>query len=150
MLNVWGGHGLLKRGHFYTNPETGRTHFISDGKGGPELAQIARKDYVRKHPYPVHINRFNPLPREKATIIKLRNFGYPIQHIAKGLGRSTSFIQRILKQARIMGALKDAVYDMRKCSRTTRLMLTRKKLYSLLNWLPLWEGFILGSEENPP
>lgn len=145
MLNVWGGHGCLKRGHW--NKEG--THFVYDGRGG-DLFHIPRKKYTRKRPYPATTTHFSALPREKAAIIKLRNFGYPIQHLATALGRSTSFIHRTLKEARLMGALNDRVFDKRKCPRMALLLGSRRKLNSLLSRLSMWTLWILGAEEEPP
>jgi hypothetical protein len=109
MLNVWGGHGLLRR----------------DWKTG-DLYQIPRKRYTRTHAYPATTTHFSALPREKSAIIKLRNFGYPIQHLAKVFGRSTSFIHKTLREARSFGLLKDTVYDKRKCPRMACLLGSRK------------------------
>lgn len=157
MLNVWGGRGLLKRGHWNTSKD-GELHFVKESRGG-ELYSFPRKNYTRTHPYPlfqiidekiVHIRHINPLPREKSAIIKLRNLGYPIHHLAKALGRSTSFIHETLRNAKLLGLLKDRLYDQRKCPRKTRLLGTRRKLNSLLFYIKLWESWILGEGDEPP
>ncbi|MCJ7632708.1 hypothetical protein MUP77_10010 [Candidatus Bathyarchaeota archaeon] len=93
---------------------------------------------------------FKALPREKVAIIKLRNLGYPIHHLARALGRSTSFIHKTLREAKLFGLLKDWIYDQRKCPRKARTWSTKRKLDSLLFHIKQWESFILGEEGDPP
>jgi hypothetical protein len=107
-----------------------------------------RKKYTRTHSYPEQILRINPLPREKAATILLRKKGHRINHIAKALGRSTSYVYRVLKNAYLRRTLsKD---DMRKMGHKTRLIQTRIRWHQLLRFMPAWEKWILGEGEKPP
>ncbi len=117
------------------------------GKDG-SLYAIPRKDYVRTHAYPEHIDHFSSLPREKAAIIKLRNFGHNIHNIAQGLGRSTSYIHAILSKAKLFGAVRR--FDNRKIPRRTKLLLSIRKLKTCLFYVQQWTAWILGEEGEPP
>lgn len=152
MKSSWGN---VVRGHFKSLPD-GEIKFV---KGYGDLHGRPRKDYTRKHSYPLFqlignkitpIRHIKALPREKVAIIKLRNLGYPIHHLATVLGRSTSFIHKTLRNAKLFGLLKDRIYDQRKCPRKARLLMTRRKLNSLLFYIKRWEAFILGEEGEPP
>lgn len=145
-LNVWGGKGLIKRGHWNTDKEGG-LHFVKDKWGG-DIYHFARKKYTRKWLYPKHVVRFSSLPREKTAIIKLRNFGYSINHLHEALGRSTSWIHKVLKQGLGLGLVH--VKDNRKLPRRAVLWASKRKLNSCLFHIKEWTGFICGEEEEPP
>jgi hypothetical protein len=106
------------------------------------------KKYTRKTPYPSHIIRVPILKREKATIIKLRKLGYPMNMIHKALGRSLSFIHRTLTAAQRNLCLRKM--DLRKLPKTIRNYTSRKRWINLQKYLPSWERFLLGESEKPP
>lgn len=113
-----------------------------------ELYGIPRKKYARTHEYPKHAMHFSSLPREKTAIIKLRNFGYSINHLHEALGRSNSFIHAVLKQGRNLGLVH--VNDNRKRSRKSALYNARRKLVSCLFHVRQWTAFICGEDSDPP
>ena len=127
--NLWGGH--LKR----------------DSRG--EIYGAPRKKYTRNYSYPEHVIRFSALPREKSAIRKLRNFGYSINHIAQGLGRSTSFIHKAISgNAKLLGLVR--VFDNREINRNAKLLNARRKLNSCLFHIQQWTAFICGEDSDPP
>jgi hypothetical protein len=146
----------IVRGHYRTLPD-GEIKFVQTYGGGDIYAK-PRKDYVRKHPYPTirindlgaieHICHFKALAREKTAIIMLRNKGYSMTHLSKAFGRSTSWIFEILKNAKPFKLIH--IHDNRKLPRRSLLLGCRKRLYSLLSWMKLWQPFIFGEEGEPP
>ncbi len=88
------------------------------------------------------------LPRERATIIKLRRLGYPINMIAKALGRSTSFVHKTLGVAIERKSIPHL--DMRKLPTATRVRCSIRRWLTLMKFMPSWEAFILGEGERPP
>lgn len=125
----------------------GNVKIIHD-KCGPYVIGCPRKKYTRKHPYPEQINRFNPLPREKAAIVLLRKHGYAINTIAGALGRSTSFIHKILRFNVNVGNLR--FIDMRKLPGQIRLRCASIRWNTLQKFIGAWEKWILGEGEKPP
>ena len=117
------GHVTFKDGLVYGNP---------------------RKPYTRNHPYPENTFKHPPAKREKAAIVILRKKGNRIQHIAKFLGRSTSFVYRVLKRNRI------PIKDMRKMPNQTRLRCSKIRWKKLQRFFLSWESWILGEGERPP
>lgn len=107
-----------------------------------------RKPYTRKHPYPEKTLRINPLPREKAAVIMLRRKGYPINMLSKFLGRSTSYIHRILKTAKLRLTLRHV--DMRKLPNQTRICQSRNRWRNFQKFWTAWEQFITGECDRPP
>lgn len=88
------------------------------------------------------------LPREKAVIIKFRQFGYSINHIAAALGRSTSYIHHVLKKAQEFGVVR--AFSNRKMPDMLRKLHSRRRQFLAYYWMRKWEGFLLGAEEEPP
>jgi len=90
------------------------------------------------------------LPREATAIIMLRrNWGHRINHLAKALGRSTSFVYRILKQTR----KNDKTYvqfDKRKIHRNAKMWNSHRMLKTLYYYIEKWQDFILGLDDEPP
>jgi len=72
----------------------------------------------------------------------LRRKGYSINIIASLVGRSTSFVYRILK--------KFLSTDLRKLPRRTRLFQASKKRFLMLKYGSAWLNFIQGNGEEPP
>jgi transposase len=108
----------------------------------------SRKKYTRTHPYPEHIDRHEPWPREKAAIIIMKRKGNRIHHIADALGRSRDFVHRTLRNAYNVRALwKD---DMRKLGNNQRLIQTRIRWNLLLRFMPAWEKWMAGEGDKPP
>jgi hypothetical protein len=112
------------------------------------LYAVPRKDYTRTHEYPKNTMRIPVLEREKAFVIKARNLGYPTNMLSRVLGRSTSFIHRILKTA--VQRLSIRKIDMRKLPSIVRLRCAAIRWNSLLKYWPLWEAWICGLGEKPP
>jgi hypothetical protein len=125
----------------------GNVKVIND-KGGRCVRGWTRKKYTRTHPYPEHINRVKPLPREKAAIVMLRKKGYPINMLATFLGRSTSFIHRILRFNVDVGNLR--YMNMRKFQAKTRMRECGFLWKTLESLRVAWERFILGEGDKPP
>jgi len=100
--------------------------------------------------------RIKKLKREACAYIKLRRLGYSINMLAKFLGRSTSFVHRILKNVGMTGySINGAGFctwkvlhpgDMRKspgarCEYSPKIMeLIRER----------WMDFITGETDKPP
>ncbi|MGQ9624799.1 MAG: helix-turn-helix domain-containing protein [Candidatus Bathycorpusculaceae bacterium] len=116
-------------------------------KCGRYVRGMPRKKYTRSHPYPEHISRFNPLPREKAAIVILRKKGYRIHELAKFLGRSTSFIHRVLSRNYLLGLRRD---DKRKMPCKTKKYWRFKRWAKLVALWEKWEMWILGEGDKPP
>jgi hypothetical protein len=92
--------------------------------------------------------RFSRLPREAAAIIILRRrFGYSINTLAAWLGRSTSFVQRILEFNRLTA---HASHDLRKLPARIRRLSASRLREELMLWGRAWEAWILGEGEKPP
>lgn len=139
-VNIWGGRGTIRR------DKTG------------EIYCFPRKTYTRNHPYPIlhmigdkcfSIKHFKSLPRERTTIIKLRNYGHSIHNIAEGLGRSTSFVYETLFNAKVLGLLRSRL-DNRKIPRRSRLYMAPRKRLRCLAYIQKWLPFILGQDGEPP
>jgi len=146
ITKVWGGANIV-RGHFRSLPN-GEEKFVHSKYGG-ELYAIPRDPYTRSKPYPEHIDHFKALPREKTAIIQLRRLGsYSINQLSKASGRSTSWIHKILNDARRLGLLRKD--DNRKLPRKAILLGAKKKLFSCFSAFKLWESFILGEGDEPP
>lgn len=122
-----------------------------DGGGHVEVVGYIRKQYTRTHPYPSHITRIRPLPREKAAIKILNRKGYRTQEIAKFLGRSTSFVFRALRQGpENFNRFTHHFDDKRKMPHRTRLFGKGPRWNTLMKYWSLWEAWILGEGEKPP
>lgn len=92
--------------------------------------------------------RIKVLPREKAAIVNLRyKQGYPINMIAKALGRSTSFVHRVTEANKWYGHRK---IDMRKLPALIRLGCSIKRWLNLQKYMAAWEAWICGEGEKPP
>jgi len=109
---------------------------------------LPRKQYTRTHPYPQGTIHVKPLPREKCAIIKLSKFGYSINQLSQALGRSTSYIHRIVKTAITRGLIR--FIDKRKLVSQTRLATSARRRVMLQRYLPAWEMFMLGETDKPP
>lgn len=125
----------------------GHVKIVRD-KCGVYVRGYIPKKYTRTLPYPLHIIRVPVMQREKAAIIKLRKLGYPINMLSKGLGRSTSYIHRILRNAIMRLSLRPM--DMRKLPSAIRLRCSTTRWNTLQKYLPAWEMWILGEGEKPP
>jgi len=121
---------------------------VCHDRGGRYVRGWTRKKYTRNHPYPAHIIRIAPLIREKATIIKLRKLGTPINMISKVLGRSTSFVHRTLHT--MSARMFNRQIDMRKLPGKTRTYTSGIRWRKLLSLWPRWEAFLLGEGDKPP
>ena len=86
--------------------------------------------------------RINRLPREAAAIIILRRKNQSINNISYFLGRSTSFVYRILKNFRKI--------DLRKLPRRIILLAARRNRVLLEKLRLRWQDFIIGESERPP
>ena len=86
--------------------------------------------------------RVKRLPREAAAYIMLRRKGQSINNIASLVGRSFSFVHRILKNIRSR--------DLRKLPRVSRLFHAAKMRFFMLKYGAAWLNFILGEGEKPP
>jgi len=88
------------------------------------------------------------LEREKAAYLKLRRLGLSINQISAAFGRSTSVVQRTLKQLQRRGILH--YIDMRKLPFQARMRAASRRWATMLKLLHLWELWICGEEEEPP
>lgn len=146
--------GYIVRGSWKYDKNGKIERFVKDSNGLPYFVRDPikpskkRKPYTRKHPYPNNTTHFKPLPNEKASIIKLRRLGYSITHISKALGRSTSFIHRIIKKAETFN--KELRFDKRKLPSKYRLLQSKRSLKTLFSMLSKWEKFIFKEELEPP
>jgi len=124
--------------------------FRCDGEwtGDVMLETYIPKTYTRTHPYPEHVNRHALWKREKATTIMLRKKGYPINMIAKFLGRSTSFVHRTLRAAIMQFCLRPI--DMRKLPSNTRMLTSSFRWDQLLKYWDAWSAFLMGEGDKPP
>ena len=109
---------------------------------------FTRKKYIRTKPYPKHTLHIKPLTREKCTIIKLTQHGYSINQLSQTLGRSCSFIHRIIRTAILRGITH--FIDKRKLPSKTRLLTSSRRIKMLQKYMPLWEVFLLGEVDEPP
>ena len=92
--------------------------------------------------------RIPKLPRESAAIVILRKKGQPIQNIAEFLGRSTSYVHRILKFNNVFRLVKFA--DLRKLPTAIKQFGARFLKKTMLKLAPGWLAFILGETDKPP
>jgi hypothetical protein len=122
-------------------------HISRDKKDNCPYAR-PRKQYTRTHPPVSGFFKFNPLPREKAAIIKLTNLGYPINQLSKVFGRSTSFIHKTVRTA-ITRKIAHFI-DKRKLPAKTRLACSTKRWINLQKWIEIWMPFIMGEVDRPP
>jgi len=89
--------------------------------------------------YKVQIKR---LPREAAAYIMLKRKGQSINNIASVIGRSRSFVYRILKKFHFQ--------DLRKLPRRVRMFHASKMRFLLFKLMDSWQTWILGEGEKPP
>lgn len=108
----------------------------------------ARKKYTRTKPPVKGWLKIKPNPRENCAIIKLRRFGYSINQLSDVLGRSRSYIHRILRTAINRGITH--FDDKRKMPSQIRLAQSVKRRFRLEKWLTLWMPFIFNESEKPP
>jgi len=87
--------------------------------------------------------RINRLPREAAAIIILRRKQQSINQIANFLGRSYSFVYRILKKNLLIS-------DLRKLPNRIKLLAAARQHQIMLKLWQKWQNFILGEGEKPP
>lgn len=125
-------------------------------KGGL-LYAVARKS-VPNAGKGLHIKVSN---RESSAYIKLRRFGYSINHIAKAFGRSTSVVHKRIARAKTYIAslsnrgyrkftFSDLFYDKRKMPNSDRLTSVGPRLRMMKKYLPGWLTWILGESDKPP
>lgn len=103
-----------------------------------------------------HVKR---LPREAASCVILRRKGYSINTLSHLLGRSTSFIHRILKVNNLTGySFFGAGFTVSKSwHRLDKRKSTGRMRDCTIPWAHLtremwqkWEAFILGETDKPP
>lgn len=116
--------------------------------GGLLTYPATPKKPVWDHPYPPHTMKIPIIKREKATCIRMRKAGLPINMIHKFLGRSTSWIYRTLRLQILQGNLR--AMDMRKLAGKTRIYTSGCRWRKLVSLWAAWEAFLLGEEEEPP
>ena len=109
---------------------------------------FTRKQYTRTHAYPKGTVHVKPLTREKCAIVKLCKFGYSINQLSNALGRSTSYIARVIRTAITRGITH--YLDKRKLPSQIRLATSSRRRKMLERYLPLWEAFMLGETDKPP
>jgi hypothetical protein len=107
-----------------------------------------RKQYTRTKPIKSGFFKIKTLPREKAAIIKLTNKGYSINQLSEVLGRSSSYIHKVIRTSITRGI--SHFIDKRKLPSTTRLMTSSIRRKMLRKYLPGWLAFILGEVDEPP
>ena len=88
------------------------------------------------------------LSREAQVVVRLRRFHYSQNLIASFLGRSTSFVHRILKFNRALGALRKT--DLRKIPRRVRELSRMVQHSRLIRHWGSWEAYLLGEGDRPP
>ena len=88
------------------------------------------------------------MPRERATYIKLRRFGYTVSTLSEAFGRSTSVVSRILKVAEKRGVVWRR--DLRKIPSQLRTRIKNVQWRMLMSTLRMWESFMLGESDEPP
>jgi IS30 family transposase len=140
MVKAWGMHlHRVKRS------------FRCDGEcsGDVMLQTYRRKEYTRTHPYPEHIHRHQRLPREAATTVLLRKHGYPMNMIATFLGRSLSFVYRILRRNIDIGNLRYMNFK-RNMPAATLTRESIRRWEKLLKLWQAWQDFLEGKGEKPP
>lgn len=86
-------------------------------------------------------------PREPAAYVQLRKHGYPIHHIAKVFGRSTSIVHRILS-ANYSRFLRKV--DLRKYPWANKLKFSAFRWRNLQKYMVAWQLWALGEEGKPP
>lgn len=88
------------------------------------------------------------MKRENAAIIKLTRLGYSINQLNTVLGRSTSYIHKVIKNAISVGALK--FFDKRKSTGPDRALKSKIRANQLEKLISAWMPFILGESDRPP
>lgn len=105
----------------------------------------ANKNIVISHPRRVRVPK---LPRESAAIVLLRQKGQPVQNISAFLGRSTSFVQRVLEFNNALRRFRFA--DLRKLPRRVKDLGAKFRRREMEKLGPVWLSFILGETDKPP
>jgi len=100
------------------------------------------KDVVKLSGISTYRIRVKRLPREAAAYVILKRKGQSINNMTKLVGRSTSFIHRILKKV--------CFQDLRKIPRIPRLRRASRNRFLLLKSMDSWISWILGEGEKPP
>jgi len=91
--------------------------------------------------------RIQRLRREAALVVRFRRFGYTMNSIAAFLGRSTSFVYRILKFQAGLGA---HIGDLRKIPCRIRQLAKARLERDIQCFGELWNMWLLGIGEKPP
>lgn len=87
--------------------------------------------------------------REASAYIKLRRKGWSINLIANAFGRSTSVVHRRIRKAiRKYGII--PYFDLRKMQAYRRKIHKQIQVTLMRKYYPLWEGWVLGEEGEPP
>ena len=108
----------------------------------------ARKKYNSTNCHVPHRRKLSPLKREHAAIIMLRKHGHRINHIAAALFRSTSYIHKVIANAKRYGLMPKI--DQRKMPHRIRLAQSVKRWFQLDFMINMWMPFIKGEEAEPP
>ena len=127
--------------------KTGFGNLVFNKKDGL-LYAIPRKQYTRVKPIPTGFKIKRSKKREKCAIIKLTNFGYSINQLARALTRTTSFIHKTVKIA-IKRKIARFI-DKRKLPSNNRLRLSSIRWSNLQKRIKAWLPFINGEVEEPP
>lgn len=115
---------------------------------GSWLEGCPRKTYTRSKPPKKGFNKIPIAKRENAAIIKLTRLGYSINQLNTVLGRSTSYIHKVIKNAIAFGTL--TFLDKRKSTGTDRALNSKIRANQLERLIASWMPFILGETDRPP
>jgi hypothetical protein len=115
---------------------------------GSWLEGCPRKTYTRTHKPKSGFNKIPIMKRENAAIIKLTRLGYSINQLNTVLGRSTSYIHKVIKNAISFGIL--TFLDKRKSTGPDRALKSKIRANQLEKLISAWMPFILGESDRPP
>lgn len=93
--------------------------------------------------------RIPHLQRESVAIVMLRRKGHSIQTIASFLGRSTSFVHRVVKFNRAVHSI-SRFLDLRKLPSSFKSSGAKIRAKIMVKLWAAWEAFILGETDRPP
>jgi AraC-like DNA-binding protein len=89
------------------------------------------------------------LQRENVAVLMLRRKGHSITTISGFLGRSTSYVHRVLKFNKALGSI-SRFLDLRKTLGSSKALMAKRRLKSMVKLWESWEAFILGETDRPP
>lgn len=91
--------------------------------------------------------RIQRLQREGAVIVQLRRHGYTMNSIGAFLGRSTSFVFRVLNFQRCLGV---TVGDLRKIPCRTRQLAKARMERNIQRFGEMWNLWLTSKDGKPP